>query len=329
MTIELGCGARLGRFELLTRIGRGGTATVWAARADQEDPASPPIVAIKILRPEVENQQSFREMFLYEGRCVQAILHEHVVKVYEVGEAASGELYMAMEWIDGDSLDKIVVEANKRGPIPIELAVKLVSDVASGLSAVHNSTDALGRLQGLVHCDVSPHNVLVGEDGSVKVADFGVASAANQMRERPQELRGKFAYMSPEQTFGERLDRRSDLFSLGVVLFELTTGQRLFKGRDPRDTVERVRGLDIPRPGTLRTPYPAMLEQIVRKALNRDPEFRFQSAEEFQGALDAFLRSEKVFVPRAGVGGLIRRVLSAKLDERRERLRACLLALDT
>lgn len=319
----------MGRMELLTRIGRGGTATVWAARALGETHLADAIVAVKVLRPEVENQARFREMFLNEGECARAIRHDHVVRVFEVGAGEAGDLYMAMEWIDGDSLDKVVAEANKRGPIPIELAVKLVSDIAAGLSAVHNSTDELGRLQGLVHCDVSPHNVLVGEDGSVKLADFGVASAANQLREPPTELRGKFAYMSPEQTRGERLDRRSDLFSLGVVLFELTTGHRLFKAGDPIETIERVRGLEIPNPNVLRAGFPNMLELIVKKSLSRDPSFRFQSAEDFQGALDGFLRHEQVMIPRAGIGALIRRVLHAKLDERRERIRACLLALDT
>lgn len=328
MTMELGCGARLGRFELLTRIGRGGTATVWAARDADLGANYDAVVAVKVLRPDVETRGGFREMFLREGQCALSIHHEHVVRVFEVGEAGSGELFMAMEWVDGDSLDKVVLEANKRGPLPVEMATKMVSDMASGLAAVHNSTDELGRLQGLVHCDVSPHNVLVGEDGRVKVADLGVASAANQMTERPNELRGKFAYMSPEQTYGERLDRRSDLFSLGVVLFELTTGQRLFKGRDAQDTVERVRRTEVPSPATLRPGYPAMLELIVKKALQRDPAFRFQSAEEFQHALDGYLRSEKIVIPKAGIGALIRRVLGGKLADRRERIRACLLALD-
>jgi serine/threonine-protein kinase len=329
MPLEMGLGTRLGRFELLAAIGRGGSATVWAARVLEPRAGLAPIVAVKVLRPEVEQEASFRQMLVNEGHRSAAIEHEHVVRVHELGADEQGHLYLAMEWVDGDSLARVVKIAALRGPIPWELSVKLVSDIASGLAAIHNVGNGQGGSLGLVHCDVSPHNVLVGEDGSVKVTDLGVASTAQDDVGALVELRGKFAYMSPEQTRGEPLDRRSDLFSLGIVLFELTTGQRLFRGASPRETLERVLGAEIPNPSALRAGYPAMLELIVKKALNRNPEHRFQNAEDFQHALDALLRSERIVVARGGIGSLVRRVLGSELSVRRERIRACLVALES
>src|SRR5690606_21509158 len=151
--------------------------------------------------------------------------------VYEVDEA-SGVMYMAMEWVEGDSLHALIAESGKRRPIPAEMAVRIIADAAAGLHAAHELTDASGKLLGVVHRDVSPHNILIGTDGAIKLVDFGVAKAMGRIGDATQagQLKGKFGYMSPEQARGKPVDRRADIFALGIVLFELTTTRRLFRG---------------------------------------------------------------------------------------------------
>jgi serine/threonine-protein kinase len=265
---------------------------------------------------------------LEEGQTVRSIQHQNVVRVHDVGET-SGILYMAMEWIEGDSLHAIIAEANKRKPIPAELAARVIADTASGLHAAHEVRSWDGELKNLVHCDVSPHNIIVGRDGAVKLVDFGVASAVDQLAfSEPGTVRGKFGYMSPEQTRGEKIDRTSDIFSLGIVLFELTTGRRLFKGEDSKQTVEMVRRARVPNPLEVIPDYPEKLAQIVLKALERERHARFQTAEEMRQAIEQYLVSERLVVPRAGVAGLLKRVLRERIEQRRDSLRAAVLELD-
>lgn len=326
--MELTRGRRLGKYELLTRIGQGGMASVWVARtrATSNHPAQ--LVAVKAMLPELARNMKFRAMFLEEGQTVRSIDHPNIVRVHDVGET-DGVLFMAMEWIEGDSLHAIIAEANKRKPIPAELAARVIADTAAGLHAAHEVRSWDGELKNLVHCDVSPHNIIVGRDGTVKLVDFGVASAVDQLAfSEPGTVRGKFGYMSPEQTRGEKLDRTSDIFSLGIVLFELTTGRRLFKGEDSRQTVEMVRRARVPNPLEVLPDYPEKLAQIVLKALERDRTARFKTAEEMRQAIEQYLVSERLVVPRAGVAGLLKRVLRERIEQRRESLRAAVAELD-
>jgi eukaryotic-like serine/threonine-protein kinase len=328
MTFELQRGSRVGNYELLVRIGRGGMASVWVARG-RPTPTSPErLVAVKAMLPDLASNMEFRSMFLDEGQIVRSIDHQNVVHVYEVGQER-GILYMAMEWVEGDSLHTLIAEANKRRPIPPEVAVRLISDTAAGLHAAHELRGWDGQLREIVHCDVSPHNILIGLDGVVKLVDFGVAGAMNQIGTDDElKIRGKFGYMSPEQAQAKQLDRRSDVFSLGIVLFELTTGYRLFRGRDDRHTLELVTWGKIPRPSQVISKYPERLEGIVMKALEREIERRFQTAEELRDALETYLVEERILVPAAGVKGLLRKVLGAKIDQRRQQIRASIRALD-
>jgi serine/threonine-protein kinase len=328
MTFELQRGSRVGNYELLVRIGRGGMASVWVARG-RPTPTSPErLVAVKAMLPDLASNMEFRSMFLDEGQIVRSIDHPNVVHVYEVGQER-GILYMAMEWVEGDSLHTMIAEANKRRPIPPEVAVRLISDTASGLHAAHELRGWDGQLREIVHCDVSPHNILIGLDGNVKLVDFGVAGAMNQIGADDElKIRGKFGYMSPEQAQAKPLDRRSDVFSLGIVLFELTTGYRLFRGRDDRHTLELVTWGKIPRPSQVISKYPERLEGIVMKALEREIDRRFQTAEELRDALETYLVEERILVPAAGVKGLLRKVLGSKIDQRRQQIRASIRALD-
>ena len=327
MSMELRAGGTLGRYELLVRIGRGGMASVWVAR--ERTARSERLVALKAMLPELAEQANFRSMFLEEGQIVRSIDHANVVRVFEVSED-SGVLYMAMEWVEGDSLRAIIQEAKKRRPIPPEMAVRIIADTAGGLHAAHELRGWDGELRGIVHCDVSPHNILVGMQGESKLVDFGVASAVEQLRthEPADRVAGKYGYMSPEQVNAERVDRRSDVFSLGIVLFELTTGERLFKGDNPAHTLELVKRAHVPRPTKIVSDYPARLEQIVLRALDIDVERRYQTAEDLRLALERFLVDERILVSRASVAQLLKRVVGARIDKRRQLIGAVLRSLD-
>ena len=267
-------------------------------------------------------------MFLEEGQIVRAIDHPNVVRVHEVGEDR-GVLFMAMEWVQGDSLRAVHREARKRGPIPTELAVRIIADTAAGLHAAHELRGWDGELRNLVHCDVSPHNILVGTDGRARLVDFGVANGIlHGDPEGNDKVKGKFGYMSPEQARGEPVDRRSDVFSLGIVLFELTTGERLFQGETPEHTLRMVSQGRVPNPARMFPGYPEKLATIVMGALEADAQHRFQTAEDFQGALEQYLVDERMHVTQASVGQLVRRVLGTRLTSQHEEIRAALVAAD-
>ncbi len=305
-------GLRLGGFDLLAPIGRGGMASVWVARGSALGAGAAQHFAIKIMLPELSGEMDFRDLFLAEGRLIRSIQHPHVVRVYDVGVEDS-LLYIAMEWVEGASLHSLIAEANKRSPIPTEMAVRLIADTAAGLHAAHEARDEHGNVRGVVHCDVSPHNILVGLKRGVKLVDFGVAATLNSMSGGSSPIRGKFSYMSPEQTRGETLDRRSDVFSLGIVLFELTTGYRLFRGQTPQQAIDLVRNGPITDPRQLREDYPAALAEIVMRALRRDPEERFPTAAGLRSALETFLHTQRIVVPSAGINALLERVLGDKI----------------
>ncbi|MCC6216020.1 MAG: serine/threonine protein kinase [Polyangiaceae bacterium] len=329
MSDDLKRGSRLGRYELLLRIGRGGMATVWVARERAEQREDERLVAIKAILPELNEDPEFVKMFLDEGRLVRSIRHENVVAVYDVAEL-DGVMCMVMEWIEGDSLHTLIAEAGKRKPVPPELAVRMIADAAAGLHAAHEAKDEKGELLGVVHRDVSPHNILIGTDGSVKLVDFGVAKAMGRITEATSagQLKGKFGYMSPEQAMAKPVDRRADVFALGIVLFELTTGRRLFRGEHDAETLHLVVSGEIPAPTSLDAEYPKALETIVLKALERDLGKRYQTAEELQRDLEGYLKSERIVVARAGLGALLKRVLGDRIDQRRKAVRATLRQLD-
>jgi eukaryotic-like serine/threonine-protein kinase len=326
MDASLRSGSRLGRYELLVELGVGGMASVWIAREPSE--MGDRLVALKAMLPELARQPDFRTMFLEEGQIVRSIEHPHVVRVYEVGEDR-GILFMAMEWVRGDSLRTIIREARRRRPVPPEMAVRVIADTAAGLHAAHELRGWDGELRHLVHCDVSPHNILVGTDGQSRLVDFGVANGtAHGDPDGDEKVKGKFGYMSPEQASAERIDRRSDVFALGIVLFELTTGERLFRGETQAHTLQLVTQARVPNPRQILPDYPEALVPIVHKALARDRNQRFQTAEAMQLALEQYLVGERMAVSHAAVGKLVRKILLPRLEQQDEALKRALLATD-
>jgi len=328
MTEELKQGSKLGNYELVLRIGRGGMAAVWVARECAAQAKDDRLVAVKVMLTELADESEFIKMFLDEVRLVRSIRHPHVVDVYEVGEH-EGMMWMAMEWVEGESLHAVIAEAGKRRAIPPELAVRIIADAASGLHAAHELRDIDGSLRGVVHRDISPHNILIGTNGIVKLVDFGVAKAVGRVSEttRAGQLKGKFGYMSPEQALGRGVDRRSDIFSLGIVLFELTTSRRLFRGENDIETLRLVISGAIPRPTLIDPKYPLELERIVLKALERDVSARYQTSADFEHDLRAYLKSERLIVPQSGVAAILKRVLGERIEQRRKAVRTWLKTL--
>jgi eukaryotic-like serine/threonine-protein kinase len=330
MTEELKQGSRLGNYELLLRVGRGGMASVWVARERARSRTDDRLVAVKVMLTELADENEFIKMFLDEVRLVRSIRHPNVVDVYDVGEH-DGMMWMAMEWVEGESLHTVIAEAGKRRAIPPELAVRIIADAAAGLHAAHELRDVDGSPRGVVHRDISPHNILIGTNGAVKLVDFGVAKAVGRISEatRAGQLKGKFGYMSPEQALGKGVDRRSDIFSLGIVLFELTTSRRLFRGEHDIETLRLVISGAIPKPTLIDAKYPPELERIVLKALERNAAARYQTAAEFEHDLHAYLKAERLIVPQSGVAGILKRVLGERIEQRRKAVRASLKALSS
>ena len=330
MTEELKQGSKLGNYELVLRVGRGGMAAVWVARERAAATKDDRLVAVKVMLTELADESEFVKMFLDEVRLVRSIRHVNVVDVYDVGED-EGVMWMAMEWVEGESLHTVIAEAGKRRAIPPELAVRIIADAAAGVHAAHELRDLDGSLRGVVHRDISPHNILIGTNGIVKLVDFGVAKAVGRISEatRAGQLKGKFGYMSPEQALGKAVDRRSDIFSLGIVLFELTTSRRLFRGEHDVETLRLVISGGIPKPTSIDSKYPPELERIVLKALERNVSARYQTAAELEHDLRAFLKSERLIVPQSGVAAILKRVLGERIEQRRKAVRASLKALNS
>jgi serine/threonine-protein kinase len=288
---DLRPGHVVGPFELLALIGRGGMARVWAARERETGN----YYALKMLRSHLAEDQTFREMFFDEARIASLAQHENIAHTYELIEI-DGILCLVMELVDGPSLVRIIRPGSaerddaRRVPIAPRLSARIVAEACAGLHAAHELRDENGRPLAVVHRDVSPQNVLVACDGRVKVTDFGVAKALNKINVTlAGQIKGKLAYMSPEQLAGGGIDRRSDVFALGTLLYELTVGQRAFDGdSDPEVMRAILTGEPIP-PSRIKPGYPIALEQIIMRAIAPQPEQRWQTAAHMQDALEKYI----------------------------------------
>jgi eukaryotic-like serine/threonine-protein kinase len=279
-------GTMLGRYELLATIGEGGMARVILAR--QRGPAGfEKAVVIKVIHPRMSEDQAAVGMLLDEARVAAQINHRNVVQTYELGEA-HGTWYIVMEYLHGESLHRMLKAAALGPGIDPRLSARIMADAAEGLHAAHELVDFSGRHQGIIHRDVSPGNIVVLYDGTVKVVDFGIAKANDRVSTTTQDgqLKGKYAYMSPEQIRNETLDRRSDVFSLGIVLWESLTLHRLFYASNVAATLMQI--LEAPRvaPSTIRPEVGPALDAVCLKALAVDPRDRYQSAGEMRQALE-------------------------------------------
>ncbi|MEZ4259231.1 MAG: serine/threonine-protein kinase [Polyangiaceae bacterium] len=296
-----------GKYQLLTPVGDGGMAIVWAARTE-----SGQLLAIKMIRPELAEDPMAQQMFLDEARIASQVRHENVCHTLELGQH-EGVLYLAMEWVD-TSLVRVLrpelrpgVDPDEiaRTPIHPRLAARIVADSAMGLHAAHELRSE-GVELGVVHRDVSPHNILITADGRVKVSDFGVVKALGKLQKTlTGQIKGKLGYMAPEQLTGGQIDRRSDVFALGVVLFEATTGHKPFVGDSDPQMMSSIL-LGRMEPATKFIPdYPPELNAIVLRALANEPNDRYASAADMQRALEDYLRRTGPPVPRNAIADII------------------------
>ncbi|MCK5798141.1 MAG: protein kinase, partial [Deltaproteobacteria bacterium] len=285
----MGGGIPFGHYLLNRRIARGGMAEVFLAT--QHGPEGfERQVAIKRILPHLADSREFVEMFMDEARLAARLTHPNIAHIYEFGQVDDA-YFIAMEYIDGVDLAPIFL-AGERDLMPLAHVTRIAADVAAGLHYAHQQRSPDGRPLGIVHRDISPQNILVSFDGAVKIVDFGIAKATHHMdRTNPGEIRGKFSYMSPEQTRGEHLDGRSDVFCLGIVLYELVTGHALFSRTDPIGAMEEIRGGVLPTPTRQGIPLPSQLLQILQHALERDPDARYADAAAMQLDLETFLHS--------------------------------------
>jgi serine/threonine-protein kinase len=282
---------RLGRYEILGEIASGGMATVFLGRVTGAK-GFQRLVAIKRLHPHLESEEEFVSMFLDEARLAAKIRHPNVVGTLDVED--DEHLYLVMEYVEGDRLLALLRHSAKTGEkIPPAVAVRISMDTLAGLHAAHELCDDDGSPIGLVHRDVSPQNILVSVDGSVKLVDFGIAKASARLSvTRDGQLKGKIAYMAPEQTKRSEIDRRVDVFAMGIITWEMLTAKKLFNGESDVEVLNQLLFEPIPRLREVAPTVPASLDSVVARSLERDPAKRFSTAAEFADALE---RASKIF----------------------------------
>lgn len=279
-------GTSIGRYEIRRRLAEGGMAEVYLAQATGPEGFAKDVV-IKVVRGFLSSDQQFIDMFINEARLSSRLNHANVVQIFDFGKHEQS-YFIAMEYVRGTSLFELRKRCRDRGiPFPPTLVAEIGAQVARGLQYAHSLSDK-GKPLGIVHRDVTPHNVLLSFDGAVKLTDFGIAKASTT-HTAPGVLKGKFAYMAPEQARGEMVDSRTDIFALGVVLWEMLTGGRLFDGDSELAVLRAVQSSLIAPPSRLNPDVPNELSDIVLKALSRPPAERYQSAFEFDKALGTFV----------------------------------------
>lgn len=319
---EIKPGQTIGRYEFLIPIAEGGMASVWAARMNGTR-GFQKTLAIKMMLASLSDNPQFEQMFLDEASIASQIHHPNVVEIFDLGEE-NDVLYLVMEFVDGEPLSTIFRSAQRKSGMPLGVAVRIVADACAGLHAAHELVDDDGKLVGLVHRDVSPQNILVTYDGNVKIVDFGVAKAEGRSSEKTMAgtVKGKAPYMSPEQALGQEIDRRTDVFAMGIVLYHLTTGKHPFRAENDILTLHNIIEKPPPKPSEVVPNYPKPLEAAVMKALEKSPGKRFQSCAEFEAALDRVLPPTAPRVRPADVGRFVREVVGDRGEKRREALRS-------
>ncbi|MGE0322776.1 MAG: serine/threonine-protein kinase [Polyangiaceae bacterium] len=312
---------RIGRYEVISEIARGGMATVYLAHLGGLG-GFRRLVAIKRLHPHLASEPQFVSMFLDEARLVAEIRHPNVVPTLDISDTMQG-LCLVMEYIDGAPLTKLLKQAakQKRGVNP-RVAIRVMLDSLAGLHAAHDLRDHEGLPLNLVHRDVSPHNLLVGSDGHTRLLDFGVARARQRLTQtRVGEMKGKLAYMAPEQASGRAIDRRTDVFAAGIVLWECLAGARLFYGANEADTLSRLMTQNIPPLSEFSQNTPSALDAVVGKALARDPDERFASAADFAAELERVAEEYDLIGTFEEVSEAVEEAAGDILEERRMRAR--------
>jgi len=309
-----------GKYYLLERINVGGMAEVFRAKAFGVE-GFERLVAVKRILPNIAEDKEFIRMFIEEAKLAVQLNHANIAQIFDLG-VVDGAYYIALEHVHGRDLRGMFDRCRQLGePMPVSQACFVVMKVCEGLDYAHNKRDQAGRELHLVHRDVSPQNVLVSFEGEVKLIDFGIAKAAGKgSKTQAGILKGKFGYMSPEQVRGIPIDRRSDVFSCGIVLYELLTGERLFVGESDFSTLEKVRNVEILPPSTYNRRIPDELERIVLKALAKDPDERYANAIDLHDELQAFVYTAGEFYSRKDLAAWMKKIFGREIEEETAKL---------
>lgn len=313
---------RFGGYTLLDQIGVGGMAEIFLARHTGVEGFEKEIV-IKRIRSHLTGNPAFVNMFLGEAKLAAQLAHPNIVQIYDLGKIGES-FFIAMEYVSGRDMSSIIPKCKRTGiPFPIEYILKIASSVSEALYYAHNKTDAFGTPLNIVHRDVSPENIRVAWTGTVKILDFGIAKAASHLHEtKAGEIKGKLVYMSPEQVMGKELDHRSDVFALGVVVYECLTGLKLFSGDNDMAIMNNIIDGKIYPPSYFRDDVPIEVETIVMKALEKDRRRRYQSAFDLQRDIDHFLSNQEFTPSNVHLANFLKQLyhdeISAEATRRRQ-----------
>jgi eukaryotic-like serine/threonine-protein kinase len=312
---------------VVAQLGQGGMAEVFlATRADL---GAEELVVVKRLHPHLDEDPTVVTMFLDEARIALRLLHPNIVRSYAVG-LLQGRHAIVMEYLEGQPVHRVLTRASAlKRPLPREVVIQLIAEALEGLHYAHEARTDDGIPLDLVHRDVSPHNLLLTSEGQLKLLDFGIAKTAFQEnRTRTGLLKGKVAYMAPEQAWGRGVDRRADLWSIGVVLWEMLAGKRLFKAENEAASLHNTLNAEIPRLGSVRTDIPADLERIVIRALQRNPEHRYPTAGAMALELRGWARAHALDVQPAAARKLFAELFGEELAQQRRRIDEILVPND-
>lgn len=309
-----------GKYYLLERINVGGMAEVYKAKAFGVE-GFERLLAVKKILASIAEDESFINMFIDEAKIAGKLSHPNIAQIFDLGKVGDS-YFIALEYIGGKDLKTIFERSRRLGEkVSIPRICYVVMKVCEGLAHAHHKKDEQGRDLHIVHRDVSPQNVLISYEGEVKIIDFGIAKAQGKTSQTQVGiLKGKFSYMSPEQVRGLHVDNRSDVFSLGIVLYELLTLERLFLGESDFDTLEKIRKVEMSPPSLYNPHIPKELEDIVLKALARSPDDRFQTAYEFAEALERFMRNQGYYFTNKDLGGYMKESFSADIEFENKKL---------
>ncbi len=314
---SLAVGDMIGRYQLTSLLASGGMGQVWTARPIGSGFAR--TIALKLIRAEVAGDENYARMFIDEATVASSIHHPNVCETYELGRHGD-RLFMAMEWVAGDSLAGLLRQGDTLVSLDLRIAARIIADACAGLHAAHETLDSEGAPLGVVHRDISPPNILVSMQGQTKVNDFGIAKARYQLHERTKtgEVKGKFAYIPPEQISGGQVDRRADLYAMGCVLYVATLGSRPFGNGG--NALRKILLNEYKPPRALRPDYPEGLEAIIVKALSPKPEDRYATAEDMQMALEEWLLSTGKLVTSSDVAKYVKERISSEVKARNDAL---------
>jgi serine/threonine protein kinase len=308
-------GERFGNYEILRRLAAGGMAEVLLAKHTSLG-GFERLVCLKRILPHLSAQEDFLKMFQDEARIAANLVHPNIAQIYDI--AQEGEhYYIAMEYVRGEDVRRVYnQEVNRGQTIPAHIAAQVIMGAAAGLDYAHRQTALDGTPLGIVHRDVSPQNIIVTYDGHAKLIDFGVAKAAGKLNQtRSGVLKGKYSYMSPEQASGDPVDGRTDVFALGIVLYEITTGTRLFKRENELETLHAVIACNVKAPSSIVPGYDPELEAIVLRALAYDAENRYATAGELEGDLERFLLNHGHPTSATHLAGYMQDLFAEKLAD--------------